>query len=93
MLTVNFLITLNIITSSQNIGLRDVNVYPASYYSKIYMEKRYIENALYCLVDQFNDRLISHKDLCETFLYQMHPFRDGNDRTYQILFVKQINNM
>ena len=48
----------NIITGSQNIGLRDVNVYPAGYYSKMYMDKRYVENALYHLVDQFNDKLI-----------------------------------
>ena len=62
------IITLNnIITSSQNIGLRDVNVYPTGYYSKMYMDKRHIENALYRLLDQFNDRLISHKDFYETF--------------------------
>ena len=88
------LITLNnIITGSQNIGLRHINAYPAGYYSKMYMDKRYIENALYRLVDQFNDRLISHKDFCETFLNQIHPFRDGNDRTCKILFVNQINNI
>ena len=35
------------------------------------------------LVDQFNDRLISHKDFCETFLKQIHPFRDENNRTLE----------
>ena len=93
-LTVDSLITLNnIITVSQNIGLRDVNIYPAGYSSKMYMDKRYIENALYRLVDQFNDRLISHKDFCETFSNQIHPFRDENDKTCKILFVNQINNI
>ena len=41
------LITMNnIITGSQNIGLRDINVYPTGCYSKMYMDKRYVENAL-----------------------------------------------
>ena len=78
----DFLLTLNnIVTSLRNIGLREVNVYPAGYYSKMYLDKRYIENALYSLVDQFNDRLISHKDFCETFLNQIHPFRDASGIT------------
>ena len=56
----------------------------------MYMDKRYTENALYCLVDQFNDRLISHKDFCETFLKQIHPFRDENNRTLESPSMQQI---
>ena len=90
----DFLLILNnIITGSQNIRLRDANVYPAGYYSKMYLGKRYIENTLYRLVDHFNDRLISHKYFCKTFLNQVHPFRDASSRTCKTLFVDQINNI
>ena len=54
-LTADSLIRLNIITGSQQ------NVKPASY-SKIYMDKSFVEAALYPLVDPFSDRIISHKD-------------------------------
>ena len=92
-LTVDSLIALNnIITGSQHFGLRDINVKPVGY-SKIYMDKSLVEAALYCLVDQFNDRIISHKDFCGTFLDQIHPFQDGNDTTCKILFANQINNI
>ena len=49
-LTVDSLIRLNIITGSQQ------NVKPASY-SKIYMDKSFVEAALYPLVDPFSDRI------------------------------------
>ena len=69
-LTADSLIRLNIITGSQQ------NVKPTSY-SKIYMDKSFVEVALI----QFNDRIISHKDFCRTFLDQIHPFQDGNGST------------
>ena len=75
-LTADCLIRLNIIKSSWNIVLGDVNVKPTSY-SKIYMDKSFVEVALI----QFNDRIISHKDFCRTFLDQIHPFQDGNGST------------
>lgn len=56
----------NIITGSQHIGLRHVNVKPAGH--KKHMDKSFIEAALYSLIDQFNDRLMSHKDFCRIFL-------------------------
>ena len=91
-LTLDSLIKLNnIITGSQHIGFRDINVKPTGY-SKRYMDKSLVKAAFYCLVDQFNDRIISHKDFCRTFLDQMHPFQDGNGRTCKILFADQINN-
>ena len=80
-LTVNSLITLNyVITGSRHIGLRDINVKAAGY-SKTYMDKSLVEATLYSLVNQFNNRIISHKDFCRTFLDQIHSFRDGTDRT------------
>ena len=45
------------------------------------MDKSLVEATLYSLVNQFNDRIISHKDFCRTFLDQIHSFRDGTDRT------------
>ena len=57
------------------------------------MNKSLIEAALYSLVDQFNDRIISHKDFCRTFLDQIHPFRDVNGRTCKFLFAYQINTI
>ena len=86
-LTVDSLITLNnIITRSRHIGLRDINVKPAGYI-KICIYKSLVEAALYCLVDQFNDRIISRKDFCITI------FVDGNGRICKILFADQVNNI
>ena len=54
------LITLNnIITDSQNLFLRDVNVKPAGF-DKMYFDKTLIEPALYQLVDEFNERKLTH---------------------------------
>ena len=90
--TVDSLITLNnIITDSQNITLRDINVTPASY-DKTYMDKSLIEPALYQSVDEFNERKLTHKQFCNIFLNLIRPFQDGNGRTYKILFADQINN-
>ena len=92
-LTVDSLITLNdIITGSQYIGLKDINVKPAGY-SKIYLGKSFAEAALHCLVDQFNDRIVSHKDFCRIFLDQINPFRAGNCKRYKIWFVDQIKKI
>ena len=38
------------------------------------MDKSLAEAALYSLVDQFNNRIIHHKDFCRIFLDQIHPF-------------------
>ena len=91
--TVYSLITLNnIITDSQNITLRDINVKPAGY-DKTYMDKSLIEPALYQLVGEFNKRKLTHKQFCNIFLNLIHPFRDGNGRTCKTLFADQINNI
>ena len=75
----------NIITGSNNIGLRNVNVKPVGYY-RMYMVKNEIEHVLYALIDSFNNCLIIKKDFCEKFFNRIHSFRDGNHRTCKILF-------
>ena len=85
-LTVDSLITLNnIILGSCNISLRCVNVKPA-FYDKQYLDFSNIEFELYKLVHLSNDRYITHRDFCQTFLNEIHPFLDGNGRTCKILF-------
>ena len=85
-LTVDSLITLNIIIlGSRNMSLRCVNVKPA-FYNKKYLDFSKIEFELYKLVDLFNDRYITHRDFYQTFLNEIHPFLDGNGRTGKILF-------
>ena len=85
-LTVDSLITLNnIILGSCNISLRCVNVKPA-FYNKQYLDFSNIEFESYKLVDLFNDRYITHRDFCQMFLNEIHPFLDGNGRTCKTLF-------
>ena len=86
LLTVDSLITLNnIITGSDNLSLRSVNVRPA-FYKNQYLHFTKIEFELYKLVDLFNDRYITNKEFYYGFLNEIHPFLDGNGRTCKILF-------
>ena len=86
LLTVDSLITLNnIITGSDNLSLRSINVRPA-FYKKQYLDFTKIEFELYKLVDSFNDRCITNRQFYHTFLNEIHPFLDGNVRTCKILF-------
>ena len=57
------------------------------------MGKSLLEPSLHRLIDQFNDRKLSHKEFCTIFLDNIHPFWDGNGRTYKILFADQINSI
>ena len=85
LLTVGSLITLNnIITGSNNLSLRCVNVKPA-FCNKQYMDFTEIKFELYKLVDLFNDRHITNRQFYQTFLNEIHPFHDGNGRTCKIL--------
>ena len=89
-LTVDSLITLNnIITNSNNIFLRQVNVKPAGY-NKQYMYFDQIEVELYRLIDQFNDRYISKRYFIKKFLDEIHPFLDGNGRLVKLCFIISI---
>ena len=66
-LIVDSLITLNnIITDSQNLFLRDVNVKPAGF-DKMYLDKTLIESALYQLFDKFNDRKLTQYQFSNIF--------------------------
>ena len=77
-LTVDSLIYINnIITGSNNITLRKVNVKPCLY-DKINIDKDLIKDILYQLADQFSERKINHRDFYCTLLNNMHPFYDGN---------------
>ena len=90
-LTVDSLITINnYITGSRNMQLRQVNVRPAFYFNKQYMDFAKIEPELYKVVDQFNDRKIAPRTFCDIFLDKIHPFADGNGRTCKLLFEDKI---
>ena len=85
--TFDSLITLNnIITNSNNIFLRQVNVKPAGY-NKQYMHFSQIESELYILIDEFNDRFISKRYFFIKFLNEIHPFLDGNGRLVKLCLI------
>ena len=79
-LTVNSLMDINNITGSNNITLRKVNVKPNGY-DKMYMDKYLIEDKLYQLIDEFNERKINETDFYFVLLDNTCPFYDGNGRT------------
>ena len=90
-LTVDSLIDINnIIASSNNFNLRKINVKPYGY-DKMYMDKDLIEDKLYELIDQFNERKINHRNFYFAFLSNIYPFYDGNGRTCKILFIANFN--
>ena len=83
--TVDSLIDINnVITGSNNINLRKVNVKLYGY-DKMYIEKdlyMYIDK-LYQLVDQINKRKINHRYFHSELLDNIDPFYDGNGRTFK----------
>ena len=85
-LIVDSLIEINsIITGSNIITLRKGNVKPYGF-NKMYMGKDLIEDQLYQIIDQFNERKITPTKFYSILLNEIHPFYDGNGRTYKILF-------
>ena len=85
-LTVDSLIRINnLITDSNNIQLRQINVNRA-FHEKQYMDFTMIKSELYILVDKFNERQITPRRFCNIFLDKIHPFSDGDGRTCKILF-------
>ena len=74
-LIVGFLIEINVITGSNNITLRKVNVKPHGF-GKLYMDKELIEDKLKITSTKFYSILLN----------KIHPFYDGNGRTCKILF-------
>ena len=72
-LTVDLLILLNnIVTGSQNTHLRNCKVKPADF-NKRFMDANKIELVLSALVDDFNDRRITHREFVLDFLDKIHP--------------------
>ena len=80
----------NIITGSNYITLRKVNVKKCGY-DKVYMDKNLIEHKLYQPIDQFSERKINHRDFYFVLLDNIHPFYNGNGRTCKVLFVHNFN--
>ena len=62
-------------TSSNNITLRKVNVKPYGF-DKMYMDKELIEDKLYQIIDQFNERKVTSKKFYSILLNKIHPFYD-----------------
>ena len=63
----------NIITGSNNITLRKVNVNPFRF-DIMYMDKELIEDKLYQIIDQFNERKITSTKFYSILLDKIHPF-------------------
>ena len=80
-LTVDSMIEINnIITGSNNISLRKVNVKPYGF-DKMYLDKDLIEDKLYRIMDQFIEREITPVKFYSKIFSEIHPFFDGNGRT------------
>ena len=58
---------------------------------KMYIDKYLIEDKLYKLIDQFNERKISHRDFYFVLIENIHPFHDRNWITCKTLFVINFN--
>ena len=50
------------------------------------MDKELIEDKLYQIIDQFNERKILSTKFYSMLLNKIHPFYDGNGRACEILF-------
>ena len=77
-LAVDSLIETNdLIAGSSNITLRKVIVKPHRF-DKLYMDKDLIEDKLYQIINQFNERKIMSAKFYSVLLNQINPFFDGN---------------
>ena len=73
-LTIDSLIDINnIITISNKITLRKVNIKPYEY-DKMYMDIDLIKDELHQLVDQFNERKVNHRGFYSELLDSIHKF-------------------
>ena len=50
------------------------------------MDQELIEDKLYQIIDQFNERKNTSRILFSLFLNKIHTFSGGNSRTWKILF-------
>ena len=69
--------TNDLITGSSNITLRKVIVKPHRF-DKLYMDKDLIEDKLYQIINQFNERKIMSAKFYSVLLNEINPFYDGN---------------
>ena len=73
-LTVDSLIEINnITTGSNNIALRKVNVKLFGF-DKMYIDKEFVENKLYQIIDQFNERKNTSTKFYSTLLNKINSF-------------------
>ena len=63
----------NIVTGSNSISLRKVNVKPYGY-AKFYVDKEFIEDKFDQIIDQFNERKITSTKFYSIILNKIHPF-------------------
>ena len=76
----------NIITGSNNIALRRVDVKPCGF-SKMYMYKDLIEDKFYQSADQFSEKKKkTHLKVYSLFLNKINPFYEENEKKYKIMF-------
>ena len=75
-----------------NITLKKVNIKPHGF-EKMYINKDLIENKLYQTIDQFNERKITPAKFYSILLNEIHPFYDGNGRTWKILFGNDVTKI
>ena len=73
-LTADLLIDINnVITGSNDITLRKVNVKKRYGCDKMYMDKDLMEDKLYQLIYHLNERKINHRDFYFVLLDNIHP--------------------
>ena len=54
----------------------------------MYMDKDLIEDKLHELIDQFNERKISHRSFYSALFDNVHSFYERNGRNCKVLFGK-----
>ena len=87
-LTVQSLIRINnIITGLNYITLRKVNVNLYEF-NKLFMGKDLIEDNLYQIIDQVNERNITPINFYAILINKIHPLYDRNGRTCKVLCVR-----
>ena len=81
---VDYLIKINnIITCSNYVTLRKINVNPYEY-DRIYMDKDLVEDSAYQTIDQFTERKITPLKFYSILLNKINPLSDGNGRRCRI---------
>ena len=72
-----------------SITLRKVNINPYAF-DKMYMNKDVIEDKLYQIINQFNERKITSTKFYSMFLNKIHPFYDGNSKALRYCLLMMI---